>query len=89
MGIDFIRQNFGDGEKVTESSPSDNLTRWIITQSRGFTRKDIEKVSRSVQAYVSIVFISQVQARSSVIGNSTFTVGAEQVFQSMFNARIN
>ena len=39
---------FGHEVKATERSPPDNLTRWIITQSKGFTRKDIEKISRSV-----------------------------------------
>ena len=39
--------NFGDGGKATECLPPDNLKRWIITQSKSFTRKDIEKVSKS------------------------------------------
>ena len=41
-----------------------------ITQSKDFTRKGIEKISRSVRAYVYLVLTSQVQARSSVAGNS-------------------
>ena len=49
---------FGNGGKVTERSPPDNLTRGIITQSKGFTRKDIEKLSRSVRAYVPLVLTS-------------------------------
>ena len=36
--------------KATERLPPDNLTRWIITHSKSFTRKDIEKISRSVRA---------------------------------------
>ena len=39
---------FGHEVKALERSPLDNLTRWIITQSKGFTRKGIEKISRSV-----------------------------------------
>ena len=39
---------FGHEVKATERSPPNNLTRWIITQSQGFTKKDIEKISRSV-----------------------------------------
>ena len=36
--------------KATKRSLPDNLTRWIITQSKGFTRKGIEKNNRSVRA---------------------------------------
>ena len=43
---------FGHEVKTTEMSQPDNLTRWIITQSKGFTRKGIEKISKSVRAYV-------------------------------------
>ena len=39
--------------KATERSPPDNLTRYIITQSKGSTRKGIEKISRSVMACLS------------------------------------
>ena len=40
--------DFGFAGKATSRSPADNLTRCIITQSKGFTRKDIRKVNRSV-----------------------------------------
>ena len=36
--------------KATKRSPPDNLTRWVIKQSKGFTSKSIEKISRSVRA---------------------------------------
>ena len=52
-----------------ESSPPDNLTRWIITQCKGLTRKGIEKTSKSVMAYVYLVLSSQTQARSTIVGN--------------------
>ena len=80
---------FGDGGKATKRSPPYNLTRWIITQSKGFTRKDIEEISRSVRAYVYLVLTSQVQARSSIVGNSASAVDAQQVFKSTFKALIN
>ena len=80
---------FGHEVKATERSPPDNLTRWIITRSKGFTRKDIEKISRSVRAYIYVVFTSQVQARSSIVGNSAPAVDAQQVFKSTFKALIN
>ena len=80
---------FGDGGKVTKRSQPDNLTRWIIPQSKGFTRKCIEKIGRSVRAYVYLVLIAQVQARSSIVGNSASAVDAQQVFKSTFKALIN
>ena len=80
---------FGHEVKATERSPPDNLTRWIITKSKGFTRKGIEKISRSVRAYVYLFLTSQVQARSTIVGNSAPAVDAQQVFKSTFNALIN
>ena len=38
---------FGHEVKATERSPPDNLTGWIITLLKGFTKKGIEKISRS------------------------------------------
>ena len=36
---------FGHEVKATERFSPDNLTRWIITQSTGFTKKGIEKIA--------------------------------------------
>ena len=74
---------FGHNVKATERSPSEYLTRWIITQSKGFTRKGIEKISRSVRAYAYLVLTSQVQARSSIVGNSAPAVDAQKVFKGI------
>ena len=71
---------FGHEVKATKRSPSDDLTRWIITQSKGFTRKGIEKISRSARAYVYLVITSQFQARSNIVRNSAPEVDAQQVF---------
>ena len=67
---------FLNGVKATGRSPPKNLTRWIITESIGFTRKGIEKISRSVRAYVYLVLTSQVQAKSSTVDNSASAVDA-------------
>ena len=71
MHVDwFYPTNYGifDLEvKITGRSPPDNLTRWIIIRSRGFTSKSIEKIRRSVRAYVYLVLPSQVKARSSMV----------------------
>ena len=80
---------FGHEAKATKRSPPDNLTRWIITQSNGFTREGIEKISRSVKAYVYLILTSQVQARPSIVGNSAPAVDAQQIFKSTFKALIN
>ena len=69
METGFIRQTFGHEVKATERSQPDNPTRWIITQPKGLTRKGIEKINRSVMAYVYLVLSSQVQARSTIVGN--------------------
>ena len=75
--------------KATKRSPPDNLTQWIITEAKGFTKKGIEKISRSVRAYFYLVLTSQVQARSSIVGNSVPAVDAQQDFKSTFKALIN
>ena len=80
---------FGDEVKATERSPIDNLTRWIITQSKGFTKKGIEKIGWSLRAYVCLVLSSQVQARLSIVGNSVPAVDAQDLFMNTFKTLIN
>ena len=80
---------FGHEIKATERSPPDNLTRWIITQSKDFTKKGIKKISRSVRAYVYLVLTSQVQASSSIVGSSAPAADAQQALKGMFKALIN
>ena len=79
---------FGHEVKAIKRSPPDNFTRWVMTQSKGLKRKGIEKISRSVREYVYLVLTSQVQARSSMVGNSALAVDAQQVFRSTFKALI-
>ena len=80
---------FGHEVKATKRSSPDNLMRWVMTQSKGFTRKGIEKISRSVKAYAYLVLTCQVQARSSIVGNSASAVDAQQAFKKTFNALTN
>ena len=80
---------FGHEVKATKRSPLDNLIRLIRTQSKGFTRKGIEKVSKSVRTYVYLVLTSQHQTRSSMVGNSVPAVDAQQIFKSTFKVLIN
>ena len=46
-------------------------------------------MSRSVSVYVYLVLTSQVQARSSIVGNSAPALDAQQVLKSTFKALIN
>ena len=80
---------FTAGSNATKRSPPDDASRWVITRSKGLTRKGIEKISRSVRAYVYLVLTSQVQARSSIVGNSVSAVDAQQVFKSTFKPLID
>ena len=61
---------FGHESKATERAPG-SLTR----------KKGIEKISRSVRVYVYLVLTSQVQARSSIVGNSAPAVDAQQALR--------
>ena len=79
---------FGHEVKAARS-PLDNLTQWIIIQSKGCAKKGIEKISRLARAYVYLVLTSQVQARSSIVGNSTPAMDTQQVFTSTLGALIN
>ena len=74
--------------KVTERPPPDNLTRWIITQFKGFTKNGMEKISRSVMVYVYLVLSSQIKAKSTIAGNSAPAVDAQEVFKDTFNGLI-
>ena len=80
---------FGHEVKATEKSPQGNLTRWFITLSKGFKRKDIKQTSRSVKAYAYLFLTSQVQTRSSIADNSAHAVAAQKLFKSTFKALIN
>ena len=73
---------FGHEVKATEMSLSDNLTQWIITQSKGFTKNGIEKISRSTMIYVFLVLSSQIKARSTVAGNSAHAVGLKRYLRT-------
>ena len=80
---------FTTGSKSTKRPPQDDVGRCIIRQSKGLTRKGIEKISKSVGAYVYLVFTSQVQARSNIVGNSASAVDAQEVFESTFKVLID
>ena len=80
---------YGHTVKATERSASDDLIQWKITHSKSFTRNSTEQISRSVRVYVYLVLTSQVEARSSIVGNSAPAVDAQKVSKSTFWALIN
>ena len=57
--------------------------------SKGFIRRDIEQISRSVRAFFYLVLTAQAQTRSSIVGNSAPAVDAQKVLKSTFKALIN
>ena len=74
-GIVFIRQNMAllvAVERLRKGYHQANLH-----HSEGFKTKNIGKVSRSPRTYVYLVFISQVQERSGIVGNSTSAADAQ------------
>ena len=60
-----------------------------MTQLKGFTKKDIEMISSSVRAYVYLALTSQVQVRSSIVGNSAPAVDAQQALKDMLKVLTN
>ena len=71
--------------KKTSKAPPNNLARWIMPTSHGFTKKGLLKISQSVRGYVYLVLTSQVQARSSLIGNAASALDAQRIFINSFN----
>ena len=57
MVIGFIRQHSvsKNGIKATKRFPPENLTRWIIIQSKTFTRKGIER-KVNLLGHISVLF---------------------------------
>ena len=63
--------------------------RWLITQSKGFTSKGIEKTNRSVTAYVYLILTSQIPTISSMVVNSAPALDPQLLFKSTFQVLIN
>ena len=61
---------YGGGEKALKRYLPENLIQWIITWSKGLTRKGTVKITRSVRAYIYLVVTSQLQERSVGSTNS-------------------
>ena len=64
-------------------------SRWIIEKSQGLTRIGIQKLSQSVRAYAYLILYAQANARSSIIGNNSQAVDAQQIFLNSFEELID
>lgn len=81
---------FDSRENATRRSSPHNIMWWIITQFKGFMRKGIAKVSRSMEEYEIYLFLtSQVLTRSNIVGNWASAMNAQKIFNIMSNAMIN
>lgn len=65
------------------------LRYWIISQSKGFARQGIRKVSKSVWIDAYLVLHSQVKARTDIVNNSGYAVYDLKVYKNIFSAVVN
>ena len=92
MGIGFIQQimlSLFMKKNTQKDLHQTTLHDGSLHRQKVLQKKDIEKISRSVRAYVYLVRFSQVPARSTVVGNSAPAMDAQRVLKSMFKAMIS
>ena len=92
MGIGFIQQimfSLFMKKNTQKDLHQTTLHDGSLHRQKVLQKKDIEKISRSVRAYVYLVRSSQVPARSTVVGNSAPAMDAQRVLKSMFKAMIS
>ena len=92
MGIGFIQQimlSLFMKKNTQKDLHQTTLHDGSLHRQKVLQKKDIEKIRRSVRAYVYLVRSSQVPARSTVVGNSAPAMDAQRVLKSMFKAMIS
>ena len=92
MGIGFIQQimlSLFMKKNTQKDLHQTTLHDGSLHRQKVLQKKDIEKISRSVRAYVYLARFSQVPARSTVVGNSAPAMDAQRVLKSMFKAMIS
>ena len=92
MGIGFIQQimlSLFMKKNTQKDLHQTTLHDGSLHRQKVLQKKDIEKISRSVRAYLYLVRFSQVPARSTVVGNSAPAMDAQRVLKSMFKAMIS
>ena len=90
MGIGFIQQIMLSlfMKKNQKDLHQTTLHDGSLLSQKVLQKKGIEKISTSVRAYVYLVRSSQVQARSTIVGNSAPAMDAQRVLKGMFKAMI-
>ena len=73
-----------NGGKRTKVAPPKNLTRWILKTSEAFMRIGLTMIRKSVRAYVYLLLTSQVQVRSKIVGKTTNTFEAQNIYMNSF-----
>ena len=68
---------------------SDSWSRWILDKSKGLTRVGIQKLSESIRAYAYLILYAQANARSSIVGNNSQAVDAQQIFLNSFESLVD
>ena len=92
MGIGFMQQimfSLFMKKNTQKDLHQTTLHDGSLHRQKVLQKKDIEKIRRSVRAYVYLVPSSQVPARSTVVGNSAPAMDAQRVLKSMFKAMIS
>ena len=92
MGIGFMQQimfSLFMKKNTQKDLHQTTLHDGSLHRQKVLQKKDIEKIRRSVRAYVYLVHSSQVPARSTVVGNSAPAMDAQRVLKSMFKAMIS
>ena len=92
MGIGFMQQimfSLFMKKNTQKDLHQTTLHDGSLHRQKVLQKKDIEKIRRSVRAYVYLVRFSQVPARSTVVGNSAPAMDAQRVLKSMFKAMIS
>ena len=92
MGTGFIQQimlSLFMNKNTQKDLHQTTLHDGSLHRQKVLQKKDIEKIRRSVRAYVYLVHSSQVPARSTVVGNSAPAMDAQRVLKSMFKAMIS
>ena len=92
MGIGFMQQimfSLFMKKNTQKDLHQTTLHDGSLHRQKVLQKKDIEKISRSVRAYLYLVRFSQVPARSTVVGNSAPAMDAQRVLKSMFKAMIS
>lgn len=64
-------------------------SRWILEKSKGLTRIGVNKLSESVRAYAYLILYAQANAKSSIIGNNSQSLDAQNILLNSFECLID